>query len=262
MMRIIACLKFDTSFGKKKRGLFLLCWGGGDKKQGAPLKIHLHPLFLLRWSGLRFSPMVCLYLSAFMPFIDMRLVPGAEPGSRQRALSLFACRVRADDSGGLWRLNHHKSTPDCQIGLEWEEVQTAHFRQSIIFWKCWNHSSEPLFPPNNMSGHEVPSTTCNSRNNVGPSNCKPRMNNNTHFVDCAQSENKHDKSDLQTSRFHFYPLFLGLVYWDAEAGNLNYKDGSELLLTWPSVNHNMFLSRPCVLKITVVLMFFRELLLL
>lgn len=144
MMRIIACLKFDTSFGKKKRGLFLLGWGGGDKKQGAPLKIHLHPLFLLRWSRLRFSLMVFLYLSAFIPFIDMCLVPGDEPGSRQRALSLFACRVRADDSGGLWRLNHHKLTPDCQIGLEWEEVQTAHFRQSIMgcfpeyegLWNC------------------------------------------------------------------------------------------------------------------------------
>lgn len=142
MMRIIACLKFDTSFGKKKkeRGLFLLYRGGGDKKkkQGVPLKTHPSPPFLLWWSRLRFSPMVFLHLSAIIPLIYIYLVPGAEPTARQRLLWLWALpaeRIQMTAEGviwTLWHLSYDKSTPDCQIGFEWEEVWAAYFGPTIV----------------------------------------------------------------------------------------------------------------------------------
>lgn len=141
MMRIIACLKFDTSFGKKKeRGLFLLYRGGGDKKkQGVPLKKHTrHPLSSFGgpdwgsppWCSSTSVPSSHLFTSIW--FLELSPLPV------KRLLWLWALpaeRIQMTAEGviwTLWHLSHDKSTPDCQKGFEWEEVWAAYFGQTIV----------------------------------------------------------------------------------------------------------------------------------
>lgn len=85
MMRIIACLKFDASFGGKKGpSFFFIGWQIKFKKKcvtknnlPTPPSLPLH-----WWSSFRFSPMVFLYLSTVIPsiwFLELSLLQSKLP---------------------------------------------------------------------------------------------------------------------------------------------------------------------------------------